>query len=110
VAGPLNSKPKYVLAEGDDFGWGPVTALDLDGLRELKRTGDGELHLVGSAALARTVIGAGLADRLRLMIDPVLLGGGKSFLPAGGAVHAWRLVECVPTSTGALLVTYDAES
>ena len=40
------------------------------------------------------------------MIDPVLLGGGKTFFPADGDLRAWRLVENVPTATGAMLATY----
>jgi dihydrofolate reductase len=73
----------------------------------LRDSGAGELHLVGSAALARTLIAAGLVDQLRLMIDPVLIGTGKRLFPDDGALRAWRLAESVPTSTGAILATYD---
>jgi dihydrofolate reductase len=107
VAQPLNSAPKYVVTRGGTLDWGPATAIGLDRIDEVKQAHDGELHLVGSAELARAVIDAGLADRLRLMIDPVLLGGGKTIFPTGAGLHPWQLAECLPTSTGALLATYD---
>jgi dihydrofolate reductase len=109
VAQPLNSKPKYVVSSTltESPSWAGTTAIGLDELASLKQREDGELHLIGSAGLARTLIAAGLVDRLRLMIDPVLLGGGKSLFPTSGELQAWRLVSSVPTTTGALLATYD---
>jgi dihydrofolate reductase len=89
--------------------WQNATLLDGDtvaAVRKLRDSGDGELHLVGSAELARTLITAGLVDELRLMIDPVFVGGGKRFFPADGTLRSWRLVSSAPTPTGALLTTY----
>ena len=44
----------------------------------------------GSATLARTLLHEGLADELRLVVMPVLLGGGKSIFPDGGALRTYR--------------------
>jgi dihydrofolate reductase len=41
----------------------------------------GDLHVIGSTELARTVIEQDLVDEFRLMIDPITLGRGKRFLP-----------------------------
>ena len=111
VAQPLNSKPKYVASTTltAPLAWRNATLLDGDtvaAVRKLRDSGDGELHLVGSAELARTLITAGLVDELRLMIDPVFVGGGKRFFPADGTLRPWRLVSSAPTPTGALLTTY----
>jgi dihydrofolate reductase len=111
VAQPLNSKPKYVASSTLTaplswqnswlLGGDPVAAV-----AALAARGAGELHLVGSAELARTLIAAGLVDQLRLMIDPVLLGAGKRLFPADGGLRAWRLADSIATTRGALLVTY----
>ncbi|MEV0805344.1 dihydrofolate reductase family protein [Micromonospora sp. NPDC050200] len=52
----------------------------------------GDLHLIGSAALARELIAAGLVDELRLMVDPVVLGGGKRIWPSDGGPRSFSLV------------------
>jgi dihydrofolate reductase len=111
VAVPLNSKPKYVASTtlSAPLDWANSSLLTGDAtaaVAELAQRGDGELHLIGSAELARTLIAAGLVDELRVMIDPVLLGTGKRLFPDDGGLRAWRLASSVPTSTGALLVTY----
>ncbi len=42
------------------------------------------------------------------MIIPLILGGGKRFLPNDGAARPLRLVESQVTTTGAILATYEA--
>ena len=113
VARPLNTKPKYVASRTlSRPSWQNTTLLDgdaVDAVGELGKRDGGELHLIGSAALARTLIAAGLVDELRIMLDPVLLGAGKRLFPDDGALRAWRLTDSVTTSTGALLLTYARE-
>ena len=41
------------------------------------------------------------------MIIPLVLGGGKRFLPKDGAARPLRLVDSQVTSTGAILATYE---
>jgi len=41
------------------------------------------------------------------MIDPLVLGGGKRFLPDDGAPKRLRLVDSQVTTTGAILATYE---
>jgi dihydrofolate reductase len=112
IAEPLNTRPKYVAAStGDVPEWANTTRLTGDvvaAVDKLRGEGDGELHLIGSAALARTLLAAGLVDRMRLMIDPVVLGDGKRLFPTGEpGLRAFQLTESVATPAGALLVTYD---
>jgi hypothetical protein len=45
-------------------------------------------------------------DRGKLIIDPVVLGGGKRFFSDDGALRSFRLVDSEVTSTGAILATY----
>ena len=44
----------------------------------LKHGGDGELHVLGSTELVRTLIEHDLVDEFRLMIDPITVGGGET--------------------------------
>ena len=45
-------------------------------------------------------------DELRLMIDPVVLGGGKRIFRDDGLLRQLRLVDGQVTGTGAILATY----
>jgi dihydrofolate reductase len=47
-------------------------------------------------------------DDFRLMIMPLVIGGGKRFLPDDGAKRPLRLVDSQVTTTGAILATYEA--
>jgi hypothetical protein len=47
-----------------------------------------------------------LVDGYRLMIDPLVLGGGKGIFRDDGVLRALRLVDGQVTSTGAILSTY----
>jgi len=48
-------------------------------------------------------------DELRLMIDPLLLGGGKQAFPEDGISRSLRLADCRVATTGAILATYVRE-
>ena len=111
VAEPLNSKPKYVVSRtlAGPLEWENSTLLDgdvADAVAALKQEDGGELHVIGSTELVRTLIEHDLVDELRLMIDPVVLGGGKRIFPDDGGLRPMRLVDGQVTSTGAILATY----
>lgn len=62
--------------------------------------------LIGSATLARSLIELDLIDEFRLMIDPLLVGGGKRPFPEDGTLRPLELVESEVVSTGPTLATY----
>jgi len=72
----------------------------------LKDEDGGDIHVIGSSELVRTLLEEGLVDELRLMIDSVVLGGGKRMFGDDGALRSLRLVDSDGTSTGAILATY----
>jgi dihydrofolate reductase len=74
------------------------------GLRE--RDGDGGIQIWGSATLARQLVEHDLVDEYLLMLEPILLGGGKSIFPTDGAARPLELVDTKPTSTGVLMLAY----
>ena len=72
----------------------------------LKQENRGDLHVIGSIELVRTLIEHDLVDEFRLMIDPVVLGGGKRMFRDDGLLMQLRLVDGQVTGTGAFLATY----
>ena len=55
-------------------------------LQALKQEDGGDLHVIGSAQLVRNLLSDDLVDELRLMIDPLVLGGGKRY----ASCSPWR--------------------
>jgi dihydrofolate reductase len=111
IAEPLNTKPKHVASTTltEPLGWQSSTLLEGDvaeAVAALKRRGEAELHVIGSTQLVQTLIEHGLVDELRLMVDPVLLGGGKRIFRDDGVLRELELVDSAVTGTGAILASY----
>jgi dihydrofolate reductase len=111
IAGPLNSLTKYVASTTltEPLEWENSILLrgDVgDAVAALKQEDGGPLHAVGSSKLVQTLIERDLVDELRLMIDPLLIGGGKTPFGGDGVARPLRLVDHEVTTTGAILATY----
>jgi dihydrofolate reductase len=111
VAEPLNTKPKYVASRTltGPLAWQNSTVLQGDvaaAVAGLKREDGDDLHVIGSSELVQTLIEHGLVDEFRVMIDPLLVGGGKRIFRDDGARRPLRLVDSKVTTTGAILATY----
>ena len=112
-ASHMNSITKYVVSStltDDDLTWSNSVLIPGDdpvaAVTELKARDGGDLSVMGSTQLARTLVAAGLVDEYRLMIEPVLLGGGKGVFPADGERRPLELVSTSTSSTGVLLCVY----
>jgi len=109
----MNELPKYVASRTlrrADLGWANSTLLPAgdaigDG-RQLREQPGGDLLVIGSPTLASQLISAGLVDEYRLMIEPVLLGGGKRLFPDDGTARTLELVSTSSASTGVQVCTY----
>src|SRR5215467_2816339 len=113
LAGPLNALPKYVASTTLDepLGWRNSRLLRGDigaAVRALKAEGGKDLHVIGSPLLVQTLMVLGLVDELQLMIDPLVVGGGKRLFRDGCAPRPLRLADSQVTSTGAIIATYAA--
>jgi dihydrofolate reductase len=111
IAEPLNTKPKFVATTtlSDPLEWQNSTVLQGDlapAVTALKQQDDGDLHVIGSAQLVRSLLEHDLVDELRLAISPLALGGGKGIFPADGTLRRLRLVDCEASSTGQIFATY----
>ena len=109
----INALPKYVasrtLTEGD-LTWSGSALLPADdaigAVREL-RARDGEaIQVWGSASLAGQLVEHDLVDEYLVMIEPILLGGGKRIFPGDGQARPLELVSCTTAATGVLVCRY----
>jgi dihydrofolate reductase len=109
----MNEIPKYVASRTltqDDLDWSNSTLLPADdaigAVRELRsRDGDG-IQVMGSASFAAQLIANDLVDEYRLMIEPIVLGGGKRLFPDDGEARALELVSTSKSKTGVLICNY----
>lgn len=109
----MNEIPKYVasrtLTQGD-LSWPGSTLLAADdaigAIRELRARDGAAIQVMGSSSLAAQLIEHDLVDEYRLMIEPILLGGGKRLFPDDGGARALELVSATTTGTGVLICTY----
>ncbi|MGS2642460.1 dihydrofolate reductase family protein [Streptosporangium sp. LJ11] len=109
----MNAIPKYVVSRtlGDDeLTWNNTTRIPGDEavahIRKLRETDGGDLVVMGSPTLARTLLSEGLADELRLTVMPVILGGGKSIFPDDGGLRTLELVSTVTSAAGVNVCVY----
>ncbi|MFF4348723.1 dihydrofolate reductase family protein [Streptomyces sp. NPDC001530] len=110
----MNSVRKYVvsstLGEDELTTWNNTTLIPGDQalarIRELRETDGGDLSMMGSPTLVRTLLREGLVDELRLMRMPVILGGGKTIFPDDGVKRPLELVSTVTSKTGVDVCVY----
>jgi dihydrofolate reductase len=60
--------------------------------RAAEAAGDKLVHIMGGASLIRQAVDAGLVDRLRLHLAPVLLGSGTRLFRGGGVPARLQLI------------------
>ena len=110
----MNQIPKYVVSgtlADSDATWGPTTIIRGDAAAQIARLkdepGDGLLLVEGSCQLTGTLIEHDLVDEYRLMVFPVILGGGKRLFPDQMSKPApLALTESKTAGNGVLLLTY----
>jgi dihydrofolate reductase len=111
LAEPLNTKPKYVASRtlAEPLEWQNSTVLQDDvgeAVAALKQEDGQDLHVIGSSELVQTLFAHDLVDEFRVMIDPVVVGGGKRLFRDDGALRPLRLLDSQVTTTGVIIATY----
>ena len=79
---------------------------DLDELRALRQQPGAAVYVVGGAGLLASLIDAHLVDELRLIVHPVLAGGGPTFLDGITRREQLELVTAEPTPSGRVNLAY----
>lgn len=107
----LNNAPKYVASNTltEPLPWPNSTLLGGDipaAVAELRETPGGDLHIMGSGALIRSLAPLGLIDEYLLSIHPLVLGAGRRLFADGFAPTAFDVVDATPTATGVIIAAY----
>ena len=116
-ADEMNAIPKCVVSttlSADEAAsrWNNTTLIGAGGdaieaVRAVRdRGGDAGLQVMGSPSLGRQLVEHDLVDEYRLMVEPILLGGGKSIFPADGRARSLELVSVASAPTGVLICAY----
>lgn len=109
----MNSVQKYVVSDtlsDADLTWKPTTIIRGDDLvkkvSELRGQPGGDINVMGSASLVRALLAADLVDELNLMIEPIILGGGKRIFPDDGEARTFELTSVTTANTGVQVCRY----
>jgi dihydrofolate reductase len=62
--------------------------------------------MMGSPSLTVSLIGMGLVDELRVMVNPIVLGGGRSLFRTLGERLRLELLQTRTFRSGNVLLTY----
>ena len=75
-------------------------------VRELRERDGGGLYVLGSASVAALLAEHDLVDEYVLMLEPILLGGGKRIFPETGQARPLELVSAETTGAGVIMCAY----
>ena len=108
----LDNTQKFVASTTlkDPLPWKNSTLLlgdAADAIETLKQQPGDDFVILGSGELVQSLMRRNLIDRFVLIIHPLVLGQGHRMFANDGSFAKFRLIESVPTTTGAIIATYD---
>jgi dihydrofolate reductase len=107
----MNSMPKYVVSSTlQSAEWNNSTIISgdlVEEMQKLKDEVDGVILVAGSAQLVQGLIEHDLVDELRLMVFPVVLGGGKRLFGETSDKKRLRLADSKVVGDGIAILTYE---
>ena len=109
-ADKMNSMPKHVvsntLARAE---WNNSTLISGEPSAEITRLKEGrggDILVAGSGQLVQSLLAKGLADELRLMVFPIVLGSGRRLFGNNPDPLRLELVSSTKLQSGTLILTY----
>ena len=113
VASRMNGMAKIVVSrtvEEPEPAWSNTRLFrDARELAPLKNESGKDLLVLGSSVLTTSLMEEGLLDELRIIVNPVLLGAGKSLSGTAGSRIPLRLIGTHEFRSGNVLLTYRPE-
>ncbi len=113
VSAHMNASTKYVvsrtLRDADAGAWPNSVLLRGDAAETvagLKAQPGGDLGIIGSASLVRSLHAAGLIDRYVLVICPLTLGSGTRLFESQAPATEFELTSSVTTTKGVIIAQY----
>jgi dihydrofolate reductase len=108
----MNGVTKYVVSTTLDNvdAWQNSTLIDgtdfVAAIQRLKSSPGKQINVTGSARLVQSLLRENLLDELRLLVHPIVVGGGKRLLEGDTGKHPLKLVDSQTFETGVLYLTY----
>jgi dihydrofolate reductase len=107
----MNSCPKHVVSTTlqEPLEWNATLVKGdvAEEVRKLKRQPGKDVLVFGSGDLVNALMKYGLIDEYRLMVFPIVVGGGKRLFGDGGASANMELVDTQPVGPhGVVVLTY----
>ena len=92
----------------ESVSWPPTARIvrNVAELHALKKQPGKNVYVVGGATLVTSMLDEGLLDELRLIVHPLLLGGGKALFAGVKKRRSLTLVKAEPTKAGRVILTY----
>jgi dihydrofolate reductase len=111
VTTKMNAATKYVVSRTlqDADAWQNSILLRgdaVDTVAQLKVRSGGDLSIIGSASLVRSLHAAALIDRYTLVTCPLTLGSGARLFEGPAPLTEFDLTESVTTTTGVIIAHY----
>jgi dihydrofolate reductase len=79
-------------------------------ITKLKQQSGKDIIIDGSATLVQSLMGTGLIDEYRFLVEPFIMGRGRRFFPEGTPTTSLRLVESNALPSGTLALVYQPVS
>ena len=108
----MNPVQKYVVSTTLDNvdAWQNSTLIDgsnfVAEIQRLKNSPGKQINVTGSAKLVQSLLRENLLDELRLLVHPIVVGGGKRLLAGDTGQVPLKLVDSQTFDTGVLYLTY----
>ncbi len=109
--GPLlNRMHKYVVSTTlTEAPWQESTIIRanvVEEIRKLKQQPGKDIIIDGSATLVHSLMGTGLIDEFRFLVEPFIMGRGRQFFPDGTPTTPLKLVDSQVIANGTLALVY----
>ena len=108
-ADPINRMPKYIVSRSlQKVDWNNSHLLrdvSID-VADLKKSEGGDILVYGSATLVKSLIHYDLIDELRLMVHPVVVGGGLRLFDDNLELKKFYLKHSSVLASGVLILEY----
>src|SRR5688500_1713041 len=101
--------PHYVVSSTlESVAWPPTARIvrQLEELRVIKHQPGKNIYVVGGPTLVTSLLNEGLLDELKLIVHPLLLGGGKALFAGVTQRRSLQFVDATPAVSGRLVLTY----
>jgi dihydrofolate reductase len=106
----MNTMPKYVVSRTlEKATWNNSSVIAgnvAEQIARLKQAPGNDILVVGSRTLAQYLMDADLVDEYRLMVFPIVLGGGARLFGPAPASPILHLAAAQPLASGTVILTY----